>query len=201
MKTELEVFRQGSAQHHEETEEILQNFQLEIDKTVLTMMQDALKAQKVSLATNFAMKLRGEDSLSAAIVIANHFGKSSLANLLENILNTRIQAAEEIQQQIQQHIRQDDNGNNEYETNENNFTQSNDYSFSHQQDDYYENVSSNSMGVLSIKLLAQRIFKIITSLKNLILELFHLQLTLTMMLKQFRKCLIHLFYVNPIQLR
>jgi hypothetical protein len=77
------------AQARDTLEKRLSTQEVEADRTILKLLQDACKLQNTHQALDLAFRLRTEVALSAAIKIANHFGKSSLAQKLEDIVQQR----------------------------------------------------------------------------------------------------------------
>jgi hypothetical protein len=63
--------------------------QTEFDRTVLKLFQEACRTQRNSQAIDLALKLKTEKALSAAMTVANHFGRSLIAQRVEEIISFR----------------------------------------------------------------------------------------------------------------
>lgn len=63
--------------------------EFEADKAVLTALQDACQRQRTALALSLALQIRAEKTLMAAITIANHFGRTAVAELLDGLLEQK----------------------------------------------------------------------------------------------------------------
>jgi hypothetical protein len=74
--------------------------QLEADKTVLKMFQEACQSEQLALALNLASRIRTTKVLEAAITVANHFGRSQVAQMLDHMLQQK-QYLEQMQMQMQ----------------------------------------------------------------------------------------------------
>lgn len=72
---------------------------LETDKLVLKALQEACQSQQIPLALNLALKIRTTKVLEAGIKVANHFGRSAVAALLDGLLQQR-QMIEQLQAQM-----------------------------------------------------------------------------------------------------
>lgn len=70
-------------------EKRLSEQEVDADRTILKLLQDACKLQNTHQALDLAFRLRTDVALNAAIKIANHFGKSVLAQKLEDIVQQR----------------------------------------------------------------------------------------------------------------
>lgn len=79
----------GSTALQEDLAEAVEKQSLEADKTILKVFQEACARDDNPLALSFASRLRGIQSLEAAIVIADHFGRTQVAQTLDEIVQYR----------------------------------------------------------------------------------------------------------------
>jgi hypothetical protein len=100
MKTEQDVF--GLLPIEESSNETLEaryeKQQVEADKTVLKMLQEACKTHELAKAFDLAHKLRTMKALQAGKQIANKFGRPQVAAKLDDLLEERFQL-QQLQQQ------------------------------------------------------------------------------------------------------
>jgi len=81
--------------------------QIEADKTVLKMFQDACRTHQLAKALDLAHKLRTEKALQAGTQIANKFGRPTVAAKVDDLREVRFaqqQQARQQQQQEQEHM-------------------------------------------------------------------------------------------------
>ncbi|KAJ1441494.1 hypothetical protein B484DRAFT_390699 [Ochromonadaceae sp. CCMP2298] len=76
--------------------------QLEADKAVVKALQDACVRQRIPLALSLALQLRTEQAIQGAIQVANHFGRPTVAEALDRILEHRQALAALLEQQEEQ---------------------------------------------------------------------------------------------------
>eukprot|EP00981_Chlorochromonas_danica_P001449 scaffold300_cov173-Ochromonas_danica.AAC.17 len=79
----------GASALQEDLAEAVEKQSLEADKTILKVFQEACAKDDSPLALSFASRLRGIQSLEAAIVIADHFGRTQVAQTLDEIVQYR----------------------------------------------------------------------------------------------------------------
>ena len=63
------------------------------DKEIAKALQDACQLQQIPQALNFALQLRTEKVIDAAMKVANHFGRSVVAELLDDLLQRKRDSA------------------------------------------------------------------------------------------------------------
>jgi hypothetical protein len=88
---------------NEEMESLQQEIekqQLAVDKGLLQSFQQACQSQQIPQAMNYALRLQQTKSYAAAIKIANHFGRTSVARSLDEMLKAKL-ALEQLQAQMQ----------------------------------------------------------------------------------------------------
>ena len=71
----------------EEYENLCDEMYEEADKALLKVFIDACRLQRNAIASDLAKKIVLEKSLEAAMIAANHYGRSSIAQLLNDILD------------------------------------------------------------------------------------------------------------------
>ena len=86
----------------EDLEKKLEIHQKECDTTINNLFQLACQQQRLELATDYAHRLRTEQGLMIAMKIANHFGRTSVAAAIDDMLAARQEAADELAWQQQQ---------------------------------------------------------------------------------------------------
>lgn len=72
------------------------------DTALMHLMQFACQQRRLPLSTDYAHRLRTEQGLAVAMKIANHFGNTSLAAAIDDMLVAKQQAADELAWQQQQ---------------------------------------------------------------------------------------------------
>lgn len=78
-------------------EEQIISFEKEADKSLLKLMQEACRLQKVGLAMDLIQRLRLDVSLNAAIKVADHFSLPKVAEAIEEIKDRRQRILEDQQ--------------------------------------------------------------------------------------------------------
>jgi hypothetical protein len=73
----------------EQLEENLARQQLECDKTMLTLLQLACQGGRIEQAMDYVHKLRTDQALESAIMIANKFGRTNVAKAIATIIDAR----------------------------------------------------------------------------------------------------------------
>lgn len=84
-------------------EEQMKAQQLTVDKSILKAFQEACQGQQLPLAMSLALRIRTTKVIEAAIKVANHFGRASVARSLDQILEHK-RAIEDMQAQAQQQM-------------------------------------------------------------------------------------------------
>ena len=108
LKTEEDVFGLWSVEDDMAPEALaarLEKQQIEADKTVLKMFQEACRVQQIAKALDLARKLRTDKALQAGTQIANKFGRPAVAAKLDELLEARF--AQQQQQQREQESQQE----------------------------------------------------------------------------------------------
>lgn len=77
-------------------DELLAKQQVDADRIVLKLFQESCRLQRIAQAVDLAMKIRTEKALGVAIAIANHFGRSVVAQRVEDIMQFRRQISVDI---------------------------------------------------------------------------------------------------------
>lgn len=72
-----------------DVEDKITQLQFDADKAVAKALQDACQLQQIPQALNFALQLRTEKAIDAAMKVANHFGRSVVAELLDDLLQRK----------------------------------------------------------------------------------------------------------------
>ena len=104
------------------------------DKAVLAALQDACQRQRIPLALSLTLQLRTEKVIEAAIQVANHFGRSVVAEALDTILEQKRALAEQLAAAAEQHQYQPEStvySSSEYAPEEENFMSDNAHLFEH----------------------------------------------------------------------
>jgi hypothetical protein len=61
----------------------------ELDKAVLKQFQEACRTQRIAVAIDLALKMRTQKALTLALTIADHFGRSHVAQKIQDIISLR----------------------------------------------------------------------------------------------------------------
>lgn len=87
---------QSVAHHHVaaascevDIEDKIRQLQIDADRAVAKALQDACQLQQIPQALNYALQLRTEKALDVAMQVANHFGRSVVAELLDDLLQRK----------------------------------------------------------------------------------------------------------------
>ncbi len=80
-------------------EERFQKQQVEADKTVLKMFQDACRTHQLAKAIDLAYMLRTEKAMYAGTQIANKFGRPTVATKLDELIERKMEEKELLEQQ------------------------------------------------------------------------------------------------------
>lgn len=119
LKTEETVFGHVPVENHMSAEQLEARFQAqenEADKTVVWMIQRACAVNRISQALDLAHKLRTMKGLEAAILVANHLGRATVAKKLQEIQDSRFpqQVEPEESYTTYQENRYEDSGEYDY---------------------------------------------------------------------------------------
>jgi hypothetical protein len=149
LKEECTVFGASAASmdRYSDTVERVEAQQLATDKLILTIFQEACQQQRLPLALNLAMKFRTEKALEAAIKVANHFGRTSVAQAVDAMLQQKQALIAEIESQQQASQYGEMNGGVDY-------TQSSSYGTGYGEDDQDVEVVEPVRGSLSSRVSA-----------------------------------------------
>jgi hypothetical protein len=94
---QLNLMNEEQAQYYQQ---MIDESQTKHDKALLKMMQEACRMQQAGHAIDLVQGLRSDISMNAAITVANHFGMTKVAEMVEKIKLFR-QEVEEMRQQSQ----------------------------------------------------------------------------------------------------
>jgi hypothetical protein len=61
----------------------------ELDKAVLKQFQEACRTQRIAVAIDLALKMRTQKALTLGLTIADHFGRSHVAQKIQDIISLR----------------------------------------------------------------------------------------------------------------
>ncbi len=94
-----------------------EELQKEADKSVLKIFQSACRSENVTKAMDLCYKIRSDNGIEAGITLANNFGLTKVAEILDDIKSIRAEETKALEAAQQQEQYQDyEHGTNQYES-------------------------------------------------------------------------------------
>eukprot|EP01038_Epipyxis_sp_PR26KG_P010497 gene10497-14108_t len=118
-----------------------------LDTVILKSLQEACRTQQIPLALSLALKLRTEKGLQLAITVANHFGRSTVAEFLDSIIQQKQQLELQKQQLSLDYSMTNENQDNNDNYDGNNYHQPDEYVKEAVKDSLYSSMNNNNSNI------------------------------------------------------